>query len=266
MMRTLTFAVLLATPLALAAQRTSATGSDSQILIDSTAVPVPFGPGERLEYKVRLGPVTVGDGQLHVLGVEDVRGFPTYHLRLAWQASTMFGAFKINDRYDSWLDTRMLMSRRFIRDVHQLDYKSRREFEIYPEERRWERVDEDKGGEAPLITLDEIAIIYYLRTLPLEVGTQQTLNRYFKIEDNPVSLKVLRKERIEVEGKVYDTVVVQPILKDGIFAEGGEAEIYFTDDEKRHIVYLRTNVPLVGSLSLSLISATPGVPLNPSVR
>jgi hypothetical protein len=248
----------------LAAQDNGAT----EVAVDPDAAPAPFGPGENLQYQVKLGVVNVGEGSLRVEGVESVRGLPSYRLAMTIDAEAMFGWAKIHDRFESWLDTRMLVSRRFVRDIHEMNYKSRREFEIYPEEKRWERTDADQSGTTPsVLPLDEISFMYYARTLPLQVGETYNLNRYFKEDGNPVVVRVLRKERIEVPAGTFDAVVVQPTFQtDGLFGEGGEAELYFSDDEHRHLVYMRTKIPVVGSLSLHLTSAEVGLPLHPGTR
>ena len=239
------------------------------VTTDRTAAKVPFGPGEDLRYRVKLGVVNVGEGHMRVEGVSELRGHRTYHLSMGLQASMGFGLAKVNDRFDSWLDTKLLVSRRFIRDIHELNYKSNRIYEIYPEEKRWERADEpEKNGDTPsLLTLDDISFLYFVRTLPLKVGDEYELNRYFKLDGNPVRVKVLRKQKVEVPAGTFDAVVIQPIIQtDGLFGEGGEAEVYFTDDEHRHMVYMRSKVPLVGSITLHLTSLTEGTPLHPDAR
>lgn len=243
-------------------------GGSRSVITDERAAPAPFGPGEHLTYKVKLGVVTVGSGQMTVEGIDTVQGHPTYHLTMGIDGSAMFGLAKVDDQYESWLDTRLLASRRFIRDVHQVNYKSRREFEIYPEEKRWERTDADvEGVTLNMLALDEISFIYFLRTLPLEVGATYEFNRYFKDDGNPVTVKVLRKETVKVPAGTFNTVVLQPVIRtSGLFSEGGEAEIYITDDADRHMVYLRSKVPLVGSLTLHLETIRKGVPLNPKSR
>jgi len=242
--------------------------SEREAHTDPSAAHAPFGPGERLEYQVKLGLMNVGESYLSVQRVDTVRGYPTYHLDLRIDASTAFGLARMNDRYQSWLDTRTLVSRRFIRDIDETGYQGRRVFEIYPEEKRWERLDEDKAEETPsILPLDEISFLYYVRTLPLKVGEEYQLNRYFKLDGNPVTVKVLRRERVTVPAGTFDAIVVQPVIRtSGLFGEGGEAELYFTDDPHRHLVFLRSKVPVVGSLSLHLTDLAPGVPLNPEAR
>ena len=120
---------------------------------------------------------------------------------------------------------------------------------------RWERIDFDRGGDlGSALPLDEIAFIYFIRTLPLEVGKTYTLNRYFKEEGNPVKVTVLRRDQRETEGVGYNTIVVSP-------------EIHFTDDERRIPVYVKSDIPnFPGSLTLHLQSITEGHPLNPVSR
>lgn len=238
------------------------------VVEDANAAKVPFGPGEDLRYRVKLGPMNVGEGHMRIEGIEEVRGHQTYHVSMGLKASVGFGMAKVDDSFDSWLDTKLLVSRRFIRDIHELNYKSRRIFEIYPEEKRWERTDADQSGDTPsILTLDEIAFLYFIRTLPLEIGDEYEFNRYFKEDGNPVRLKVLRKQRVEVPAGTFDAIVVQPIIQtDGLFSEGGEAEVFFSDDADRHMVYMRSSVPVVGSITLHLTSAERGTPLNPPSR
>ena len=76
-------------------------------------------------------------------------------------------------------------------------------------------------------------------------------------------LKVLRKETIQVPAGTFDTIVVRPIIKSpGLFGEGGEAEVYFSDDERRLLVCLTSKVSIVGSLSLHLTDIEEGIPLR----
>ncbi len=231
--------------------------------IESAIATVPFGPGERMDYDVKLGPVSVGDGYLQVAGVGPVRGKRSYHVALGLSGGIPLA--RVNDRQESWFDVRTLASRRFIQDLHQVRYKSYRHWEIYPEEKRWDREDdEEMNGESVDLPLDEIAFLYYVRTLPLEVGETYTLNNYFRKDRNPVILRVLRRERVEVPAGTYETIVIQPVIPEarGLFSEGGRAEVYFTDDEDRIPVRIESRVPVVGSISLHLKNFTRGRPLR----
>ncbi len=230
--------------------------------VESGVAPVPFGPGERAEYQVRLGRVSVGEGHMEVHGVERVRGNRSYHISMGISGGIPLA--RVNNLYQSWLDLDQLTARRFIQDQNEIRTERFRHFEFYPEERRWERADIDEDGELPTdFPLDDISFVYYVRSLPLEVGKTYTLDRYFQERGNPVVVKVVRKDTVEVPAGTFNTIVVEPIIQTrGLFGEGGEAEIHFSDDEHRVMVKLSSRVPVVGSLSLHLREVNYGRPLR----
>lgn len=240
---------------------------ESEVPVDPFAAAAPFGPGEHLVYKVKVGVFGVGEGYLSVLGVEDEPEGPAYHVAMEIRGG--LGPAKVHDVYQTWFDVSTLQSWRFIQDIDDPGYESYRFYELYPDRMRWERQDNDEAGDlGSALPLDDIAFIYFVRTLPLEVGKSYTLNRYFKEEGNPVVVRVLRKDQRETEGVHYNTIVVAPEIRTrGLFAQGGKAEIHFTDDERRIPVYVKSDIPnFPGSLTLHLRSIREGIPLNASSR
>ena len=215
---------------------------------------VPFEVGERLEYKVKLGWFNAGEGSLEVAAIDTVRGSPSYHAIMRIDGGIAFA--KVHDQFETWFDTRTLVSHRFIQDQNEVGSQRYRHYEMYPERGTWEREDDTEIGDLPTqLPLDDIAFIYFIRTLPLEVGETYTFDRYFKETGNPVVIKVLRKEEKKVPAGTFQTIVVQPIIRTkGIFGEGGKAELYFSDDERRALIYMKSSVPVVGSLTLHLTS------------
>ena len=240
---------------------------ESAVPVDPFAAPAPFGPGEHLVYKVKVGVLNAGEGYMSVVGVEEHEENPVYRVEMAIEGG--IGPLKVDDHYQTWFDVSTLQTWRYVRDVDQVGYQSYRHWQFFPERMRWERQDNDEAGDlGSALPLDEIAFIYFLRTLPLEVGKSYTLSRYFQEDGNPVVVHVLRKDQREVEGVLYNTIVVQPqINTDGLFAEGGNAEIHVTDDERRIPVYVKSDIPnFPGSLTLHLRTARDGYPLNPDSR
>jgi hypothetical protein len=54
-------------------------------------------------------------------------------------------------------------------------------------------------------------------------------------------------------------IIIQPIIQtEGLFGEGGHAEVAISDDPRRLVVQLKSSVPVIGSLNLYLKSYTPG--------
>lgn len=218
----------------------------------------PFGPGESAEYEVKLGGVRVGSGSMHISGIEQVGGYDTYHAVLRLSGGIPFA--RVDDRFESWIDVDGLFSRRFKQNQREVRFRRNRTYEFDPERRTFRRTDNGEVGRLPTNRpLDDVSFLYYTRTLPLRVGDTYTIPRYFKEDGNPVVLRVLRKETVTVPAGRFETIVVQPIIKtDGLFGEGGRAEVFFSDDDRRILVQMSSRVPVIGSLSLHLRSYEPG--------
>jgi len=212
----------------------------------------PFGPGEKATYQVKLGGIGVGDGTMEIFGIVKVDGHDTYHARLHVEGGIPFA--RVDTKMDTWLDVDGLFSRRFEQNQREIRYRRHRIFDFYPERGTYQqRGSTEIQTLASNRPLDDVAFLYYARTLPLKVGDSYTIPRYYKADGNPVVLNVLRKETIEVPAGTFNTIVVQPIIQtDGLFGQGGQAEVFFTDDDRRLLVHLRSRVPIVGSLSLHL--------------
>jgi hypothetical protein len=238
----------------------SNTVASPTVVTDAMVGSVPFGRGEIAEYQVRLGRASVGSGSMEVLGIETVDGRQTYRTRL--QVAGGLPLMRVDNNFESWIDVNRLFSRRFHQNQRELNFRRNRVYDFFPESRSYRRQDNGEVGALPTDRpLDEVSFLYFVRTLPLRVGDTYQLDQYYKESGNPVVLHVVRRETITVPAGTFNTIVVRPVIKtSGLFGEGGEAEVYFSDDERRIPVMLRSRVPLVGHLNLFLRSYTPGEP------
>jgi len=233
---------LLAVGSALPAQGTATVGGD--------VARRPFSPGERLVYAVRVGPLGRGSAVMQ-LGLDSVRGRPVYHSTFKIDGSLLF--FRVDDLYESWFDPRTFISLRYKQRIDQGSYERDRTYEIFAD--RGVYLEPDKR-EVPTVErpLDDGAFLYFLRTIPLEVGRTYTFNRYFKPDRNPVRVTVVRKERIRVPAGEFDAFVLQPSIKaKGIFAENAHAEVWVQDDDSRMMLQMKTRLPF-GAVTFQLRS------------
>ena len=225
-------------------------------LAQGTALPValppgvPFAVGESLSYSLKFGVLRVGSANMSVRGMTSVRGLDVVHTVFAITGGTLF--FRVNDVMQSWIEPHAFASLRFWQDVNEGSYHARRRYEFFPERQRYAFGDQPEQ-QSVTTPLDDGSFIYFIRTQPLEVGTTYTFDRYFDPVANPVKIKVLRKERIEVPAGTFDAIVVQPLIKtSGIFSEGGRAEIWFSDDSRRLMLQMKSKLSF-GSLNLYLL-------------
>jgi len=227
-------------------------------LADSMDSTPPFRVGERLTYQVKYGRIPIGRASMAVVGIEDVRGRPAYHV--AFRIDGGLPGLQVHDSYESWLDTATLASRRHVQEIREVRYRRSTRYEIFPEERQYWENDEDSLHASVASPLDEGSFVYFIRTVRVPVGQTRAFHQYFKPDRNPVIIRAIRRDTVEVPSGRYPTVVVRPTIRArGIFAEDGEAELWFSDDAHRILVQLRTKFAGF-SLSLSLTEFRPGTP------
>lgn len=211
--------------------------------------------GELLTYRAvsnRIG--TFGTGTLRVDGPEDVRGDPA--LRLSFDFSGRVGIFRVADRSRSWVGRGPLASLRYER-VERSPLGSRREeVEIYPEEGRWTDGNGEAGVTATASPLDELSFLYFLRSLPLADADEYAFHHHFDPHRNPVRLRVLGRETVEVPAGVFETIVVEMRVRD---ERVSAMRLHLTDDARRIPVRIDSSAPIVGVTRLLLERAELGV-------
>ena len=216
---------------------------------------VPWEVGERLEYDVRFGRLRAGSATMEVRGIDQIRGRPAYHM--FFEVRGGIPLFRIHDVFQSWMDTTSLASLRFHQDQDEGPKERTRRYEIYPSRRIFTESSHGDPTEHPSVSnpVDDGGFLYFLRTVPLEVGRTYTFNNYFRPDRNPVTLRVLRRERVRVPAGTFDAIVVQPTVKtrSGIFGEDGRAEVWLSDDAERVVLQLKSSLS-IGSLNLYLRS------------
>ncbi len=175
-------------------------------------VETPFGLGERFEYSAKLGILSLGSAAIEVSGVEAVRGDSAWRFRFSLEAGNAL--FRISSRLESWTRARDFQTLRFQQWSKENNKEYKREYEVYGDSGYYRPVD-GENTPTPSDPLDDASILYYVRTAPLEVGRTYRLERYFRPEKNPIVLKVLKRETMELpDGSKVPCLVLNPVVGD----------------------------------------------------
>jgi hypothetical protein len=204
----------------------------------------PFAVGETLRYEARLGVVPAGSATLGVTGTTMYRGERLYVL--AMQGGGGRGALSAAVSMTSWAGGDRFVSRRFGRTT---DFRGRAgtdRFTIEPDSGLYRQDGTDGAWVTPPQPLDELAMLYYLRTLPLRAGSAHTLDGYFRNGYNPVRVRVTGREVVELgSGEAVTCLAIT------VSAAGLTSEVWLTDDAARLPARLRVPTP-VGRVTLVL--------------
>ncbi len=212
---------------------------------------VPFPVGERLVYGARYGPFSVGTATMQVAGVDTIRGVEAVHFVFLIDGGALW--YHIHQNLESWVGRHDFRSRRFLNQTEEKGKAWERRFEIYPDSGFYREAGRDTTVTTVADPLDDAAFLYWIRTVPLEVGKRYEYRRYFRPERNPVIVEVLKRERVGVAGKKWDAIVVRPRIPNGggIFAEKADARMWLSDDSLRIMLALQSKFSF-GQVTLKL--------------
>lgn len=212
----------------------------------------PFFAGERLEFAARVARARAsGTGAMWIEGPVELRGRQALRLRFDFFAKV--GFVKAEDRTESWLDARSMVSLRFVKhESHPLSRHDER-VELFPDERRWTAADGTNGASPSDAPLDELSFMYFLRTLPLDADTLLRFDRHFDQSRSPTTVRVLRRESITTPAGVFRGVIVEMKVKDPRRYRGeGTILVTLSDDACRLPLRIESQMPVVGSAVLTL--------------
>ena len=240
--------------LALLAVPLSLTGQDparASLPAAAAVAAVPFPVGERLTYGAKYGIFSVGSAVMEVIGIDTLRGVEAVHLQFRISGGALW--YHLDQTIESWVGRHDFQSRRFRSVQDERDRHRERSYEIFPDSGFYREVGRDTTFATVAQPLDDAAFLYWIRTVPLEVGKRYEYARYFRPDRNPVIIEVLRRERVGVAGKKWNAIVVRPKIPQGrgIFAEKSETRIWLSDDARRIVLAIQSNFSF-GQVTLKL--------------
>lgn len=200
----------------------------------SSVLPV----GETLLYDAKFGLLTLGEGLMHIAGVDTVRGEPALHVVFRLRGGSFF--YRLDDRMDSWIRLKDFASLRFVQDMNEGNSERYTEYAIFPDSGYYLESGVDSVRASSPQPLDDTAFFYFVRTVPLADGARYEFDRYFRPDRNPVVLEVLGRDTLDVPAGRIPTIRVRPTIQGrGILEEAKEPQMWLSDDDRRIVVQLK---------------------------
>jgi len=238
---------------------TGALGAQDHVCTGNMVSAVPFPVGERLSFNAKYGIFNVGSAAMEVMGIDTVHNVEAVHIRFRISGGALW--YHLDQTIESWVGRYDFRSRRFSSVQDERDRHRERQYEIFPDSGFYREVGRDTTFATVLEPLDDASFLYWIRTVPLDVGKRYEYPRYFRPDRNPVIIEVVRRERVSVAGKKWRALVVRPKIPQarGIFAEKSETLIWLSDDAQRLVLAIQSKFSF-GQVTLKLKDyVVPGV-------
>ncbi len=238
---------------------TGSLGAQDHVCTGNMVSAVPFPVGERLSFNAKYGIFNVGSAAMEVMGIDTVHNVEAVHIRFRISGGALW--YHLDQTIESWVGRYDFRSRRFSSVQDERDRHRERQYEIFPDSGFYREVGRDTTFATVLEPLDDAAFLYWIRTVPLDVGKKYEYARYFRPDRNPVIIEVVRRERVSVAGKKWRALVVRPKIPQarGIFAEKSETLIWLSDDAQRLVLAIQSKFSF-GQVTLKLKDyVVPGV-------
>jgi hypothetical protein len=167
--------------------------------------------------------------------------------------------FRVHDRFESWFDTHTFCSQRISKQIEEglrkrdtsitFDYQRRKavleETNLRTGEKK--RTEED----IPACTTDVLSGIFYVASLPLQLGAVYK----FPLNDGGRTVEVSAtpevREQVKTDAGVFSTVRVELDAKSGVLKDRGRIWLWYTDDAQRIPVQMRARL-FWGTLTMKL--------------
>jgi hypothetical protein len=215
-----------------------------------------FGVGERLVFDVNYGFITAGEAVMTVPAYDSIADRKVYRIEFTVNSLPSFSwIYKVEDRYLTFIDVDAIVPLKFEQHIREGTY--RRDF--IAEFDQVNRVARTSEGQYPIpeYVHDIMSAFYYARTIDfsgMDAGHGIMLSNFYRNKSHDLMVRFLGRQVLEVEAGTFNTIVVEPMVKEGgLFKSEGRIVIWLSDDERKIPVRVNTKV-VIGSIDTELKS------------
>ncbi|GAB4092881.1 DUF3108 domain-containing protein [Flaviaesturariibacter terrae] len=217
-----------------------------------------FQNGEVLSYNVYYSIIGIyvqaADATINV-NAERLNNRPVYHVTATGKTtSSLEWISKVNDRFETYMDTGTLQPYKFVRNIQEDNY---RKYESVTFNRNANTaITNDGVFKVPGCVQDVMSSLYYARNINFDAykpGDKITFNMFIDNEVYNMYIRYEGKDNIKTKYGKFRAIKFKPLLIKGTVFEGGEKmTVWVSDDENR--IPIRVETPLkVGSVKVDMM-------------
>ncbi|MCK9481530.1 MAG: DUF3108 domain-containing protein [Bacteroidia bacterium] len=222
-----------------------------------------FQEGEKLNFRVHYGIINAANIQMEVVAdnqlfsrPEELKGRKAFHVVVQGSTIKAFDwAFKVRDRFDSWIDEDALAPLKYSKSVLENNYTDQ---DLVYYRHVSGKLNGKKGNlDIPSYTQDIASALYYARNIEFKnakVGESFPIDVYLDNEIYNLNFKYLGVETIKSDiGKVKCYKLKPRLVVDRVFKGEDDMTVWISADENKIPIRVQSDIQ-VGSLKVDLTS------------
>jgi len=217
-----------------------------------------FKNGEQLNYVVYYSIiglyVNAGNATL-TTNLERINNRQVYHITGVGKSNSSYNWIsKVDNRYETFIDTGTMQPVKFIRDVHEGKHKK---YENITFNRTASTaITNDGVYKVPECVQDVVSCLYYARNINFnkyKPGDKISFSMFFDNEVYNMYIRYVGREDVKTKYGKFRAVKFKPLLIKGTVFEGGEKmSVWVTDDANRVPLRVESSL-IVGSIKVDMM-------------
>lgn len=217
-----------------------------------------FQAGEELNYKIKYSIFNAAEATLKVeAGDKKLSNKVGLHLVATGKTTSGLRLLaKVNNRYDSYIDTQTLLPEIYTENIREDNYR-RDGYVLFDREKNEAITNKKDTFDVSEKILDVISSFYYSRCLDIskfKKGDTYHLEYFLEGKSYPMEIEYLGIEKVKSDLGTFECHKFSPSLQPGrIFRKDSKMYLWITNDANRIPLKVQVEI-LVGSLYLELSS------------
>ena len=216
-----------------------------------------FHVGEKLVFSLTWMGIPAGTATLEVKERRVLVDREVYYVLSTAKSNSFISMFyPVEDQVETLIDAEGIYSHGI--KVRQREGNYRSDKEIIFDHKNQKAIMVKNGGEPEVFDIpskiqDSLSCLYYFRTMNPTVGESVFIDTHESKKNWQLEVKVLGKEKLVTPLGVFNTIKVKALVRfEGVFVDKGDAYIWFTDDDKKIPIQVKSKVK-IGSVYATLI-------------
>lgn len=189
------------------------------------------------------------------VNLEDLNNRKVYHITGDGKTFKSYEWFyKVQDKYESFIDVETLLPAKFIRNVDEGGFKIFNNVSF--NQSIGQAVSTNGVYNVPKCVQDVLSAIYYARNIDYnkyKPGDKIPFAMFLDDQVYNLYIKYMGKEQVTTKYGTFNAIKISPLLIEGTIFKGGEKMMVWVSDDANHVPVRIDSPILVGSIKVDLV-------------